>query len=162
MCRLFHRKKSRQDETTPELAPEPSGDGDWYPDDTRDRPSARDILKRDDIDVDKMCEALGLPRENVELADVKNSRSMDAMFDVEHNCILVKMGDVAPYRCQDLEVGDVAVYQIGTKLTVHRIIKIGEDEHGRWYKFRGDNTSAPDPDVLRDQHIKYLLVGIIY
>ena len=33
---------------------------------------------------------------------------------------------------------------------------------GRWYKTRGDNCATTDPYKLRNAHIKFLCVGIIY
>jgi len=106
----------------------------------------------------------GLPHEAVVFtSEIADTNSLDPLLDTGHTGILVKLPQTpAPYRYEDLKVGDLAVYQIATKLIIHRIIQTGTDADGRWYIFRGDNTAHQDPYVLRDKHIKYLVIGVIY
>lgn len=140
----------------------PPPDSDWHPDLSRERPSSRDIIKRNEMDETGLLESLNLPPGST-LATVAGTGSMDGMMDYGHNGILVPIGTEAPYRLEDLKVGDVAVYcPSGTKLVVHRIWEIQEDEDGRKYTFWGDNNPGPDKWVLRDNHLRYLLVGVIY
>lgn len=132
-----------------------------YPTTTEEIPSPRDIIKYADMSVTRDTLVIrGLPTDTI-IADIADTNSLDPLIDIGHNCILVPFQDYAPYRHADLEVGDLAVFQVGTKLTSHRIIEIRED-NGRLYRFRGDNTGSADPYLLRDQHLKYLIVGIIY
>ena len=59
-----------------------------------------------------------------------------------------------------LKVGDVVVL---TNSIVHRIHSIEVDGQGRLYRLLGDNNGGEiDPFLVRDEHIKYLVVGIIY
>jgi signal peptidase I len=82
---------------------------------------------------------------------------MDPTVDAGHTCILT-----SSYKPEELTVGDVVVYQAPDRQILHRIIKIEQDSQGRRYTFKGDNNYRKDPYTIRDEHIKWLLIGIIY
>ena len=45
---------------------------------------------------------------------------------------------------------------------IHRIAEISNDEQG-WYAIvKGDNNEAPDPERVRFEQIKKVLVGVLY
>ncbi len=59
-------------------------------------------------------------------------------------------------------VGDIVVYQV-TNLIMHRVFAIESDIEGRTFKFLGDNNrEILDSEIVRDNHIKYVIVEIIY
>ncbi len=59
-------------------------------------------------------------------------------------------------------VGDIVVYQV-TNLIMHRVFDIKWDLIGRQFSFLGDNNrEILDTEVVRDDHIKYVIVEIIY
>ena len=133
-----------------------------YPDVTWKLPKSRDIIPR--ADIKKQLSEQGKYRLVIEnlpdflIADVADTLSEDPFFGVGHNLILQKLPQpYAPYRYEDLTVGDTAVYQVGTRLISHQIVKIEQDDLGRKYTFRGRNTGANDPYIVRDANIKYLI-----
>jgi len=72
--------------------------------------------------------------------------------------------EIPPDNVSELKVGDVIGYESKTFNTtiIHRIIEIREDEAG-WYAItKGDNNPASDPDQVRFEDVKGLLVGLIY
>ena len=123
---------------------------------TIERPSSRDIIPYSAIKVKgtKVTVDFGGA---VEIADIDDTNSMDPVFDIGHNVILLKDFDRS-----ELTEGDVVVYQLYGGLISHRIIDIREDEQGRLYQMKGDNNDRPDDYWIRDEHIKYLMVGVIY
>lgn len=123
--------------------------------DTLERPSSRDIIPYSAIKVEgnKVTIDFG---SDVEIAEIADTNSMDPVFDIGHNAILLK-----DFDHNQLAIGDVIVYQLSS-LIIHRIIDIQEDENGRLYKLKGDNNPRADAYQIRDGHIKYLMVGVIY
>ena len=141
---------------------------------TVDIPSPRDIIPNENVIhfENQNCITIRLHKPNlpinrepdVWLTTVADTNSMDAMVDYGHTCILIKGQTRAEHRAlvQSLRVGDVVVYTNGTDNILHRIIEITTDEQGRKYKLKGDNNWAPDPYIIRDAHILWLLIGVIY
>lgn len=92
------------------------------------------------------------------LKNIADTNSMDPVFDTGHTLIAKNEG-----FHDELKPGDIIVYHAGSgRYVVHRIIEITTDEHGRLYKLEGDNNNRPDPYLVRDIHIKYLIVGVVY
>jgi len=133
-----------------------------YPEVTLRLPKSRDIVPKADITYsNKELKVRNLPE--VWIANVADTLSEDPFFGKGHNVILAKLPQAEePYRYEDLAVGDMAIYQAEGKYIIHRIVDIKEDAQGRVYTFRGDNTSVHDPYLVRDEHIKYLMLGVIY
>ena len=61
-------------------------------------------------------------------------------------------------------MGDVIVYEPSwdSGLIVHRVISIEEDEQGRYYVVKGDNSEIVDPEKVRFSQIVGVLVGVLY
>ena len=93
----------------------------------------------------------------VKIFSIADTNSMDGLLDIGHNVIATDNFDRSK-----LAVGDIVIYQIYTTKIVHRIVEIREDKNGRIYRCRGDNNINIDPYYLRDLHIKWLVLGIIY
>ena len=134
-----------------------------YPDITIELPSPRDIVPKSDIRFSNgILSVINLPP-HIWIADVTDTNSEDPFFDINHSPLLAPLPQPpAPYRYEDLRMGDVCVYQMGSQYIIHRIVKIEQDNEGRKYVFRGDNTVIEDPYTIRDKDIKYLMVGVIY
>jgi len=127
---------------------------------TTDIPSPRDIVPRSDIQYTEANKQVTI--KNIEpdiwLTAVQDTNSMDPTVDAGHTCILTNS-----YRPENLAVGDVIVYEYVTNRPIlHRIIKIEQDSQGRKYTLKGDNNYRKDQYIVRDEHIKWLLIGIIY
>jgi len=91
------------------------------------------------------------------ITTVADTNSLDPVIDAGHTAILT--GDFKP---DDLQCGDIVVYQIGASKIIHRIVKVSADSGGRYFMLKGDNNAHADPYRVRDGDITYLLVGIIY
>lgn len=146
MCFDWFRKKKP---IPPDLPPS------LYPDETLEIPSPRNVVMLGDI-------SLNIQGADVQLAEVADTNSMDPLFDIGHNAILAPFTEHFPYRKEDLSIGDIVVYQVGTRMIVHRITEITTDEYGRLYTIQGDNTAHRDPYLIRNQQLKYLMIGVIY
>ena len=99
------------------------------------------------------------------------SKSLDPVIDVGHNNILISGADKANQEIMVnfLAVGDMAVYRFPADMSQptqvfinHRIVEIGKDKLGRWFKFKGDNNSGRDVWTVRDANIKWLTIGVLY
>jgi len=91
---------------------------------------------------------------------------MDPVMDFGHVYMLVAGADEEnqAIMVNFIKVGDIAVYQrlLDSKPIIHRVIDIGADSEGRFFVFRGDNTSMADPVPVRDAQIEWLSVGVVY
>ncbi len=123
-----------------------------------ERISPNDWIKREDISYNVPGEFLAIRlKPNVKIFSIADTNSMDGLLDIGHNVIATDHFDKAR-----LAVGDIVVYRVYTTKIVHRIVEIREDKNGRIYRCRGDNNVSIDPYYLRDLHIKYLVIGVIY
>ena len=127
----------------------------------RDLPSPRDIVKQADIEyfeTSKQVVISGI-EPPVWLTTVEDTNSMDPSIDAGHTCILI-----GSFDSNDLAVGDVVVYypEAYPQGVMHRIVKIERDEVGRKFTLKGDNNYKVDPYIIRGEHIRWLLIGIIY
>jgi hypothetical protein len=67
-----------------------------------------------------------------------------------------------PKSADEIQIGDIVSYKIGSKVIIHRIIETGSDESG-WYAItKGDNNAEPDPAPVRFSQIDRVVVGILY
>lgn len=125
-------------------------------------PSPRDIVKAPQIfwNPDNQSITIHGIKGKVWLTTVADTNSMDGLMDYGHTVILIK-----DFNKEALAVGDIIVFQPtehNALKIIHRIIKTGTDKDGKWYKTRGDNCATPDPYKLRNHHILWLCIGIIY
>jgi len=123
-----------------------------------ERISPNDWVKRDQIDYIAKSNLLTIKlKPNVKIFSIADTNSMDGLLDIGHNVIATDEFDRSK-----LAVGDIVVYQVYLTKIVHRIVEIKEDKGGRIYRCRGDNNVDIDPYFLRDMHIIYLVLGVIY
>lgn len=144
---------------------------------SRDKPSPADIVKTEAFHYDDNTGILTVDfkKINVQLSEVPkvwvtpipDTDSMDPLFDYGHNNLLLggrnsadqqKLIDFMAER-----PGNIAVYKFPNwaRGIIHRIVEIGQDDQGRFFKFRGDNNLKGDPDKVRDAHITHLYAGTI-
>lgn len=95
---------------------------------------------------------------------IPDTNSMDGIFDYGNNNILIAGADEVDQRVliDFIKVGDIAVYRTTKVYAIHRIVEIGNDKKGRYFRFKGDNNAVKDPDFVRDNEIEWLSVGVIY
>lgn len=121
-----------------------------------ERPSPSDILKEDQIDVQKDKVILNI--KGATWSSFANTNSMDPILDEDSNAIEV------PAVCDRLKVGDIVVYKSNLygDYIVHRVYSIDSDDQGIFFRLKGDNNPALDPEKVRCDQIKYQVVGILY
>lgn len=124
-----------------------------------ERISPNDWVKRDQISYDARSNLLTITQlpPNVKIFSIADTNSMDGLLDIGHNVIATD-----DFNKSRLAEGDIVIYQVYTAKVVHRIVEIKEDQGGRIYRCRGDNNIDIDPYYLRDLHLKYLVLGVIY
>jgi hypothetical protein len=105
---------------------------------------------------------------------VPDTNSMDPGFDHQHNPILIAGADeenqqiMVEWLAQEWKrnpktAANIIVYQLeGGYPYIHRIVAMGEDAEGRYWRLRGDNNFRRDPYKVRDRHIKWLCIGTVY
>ena len=99
----------------------------------------------------------GIP-DQVCLTTVADTNSMLPVID-NGDIIILTNG----FNYNELAVGDIVVYEVGSSGSIiHRIENIQESEVGRVYTCKGDNNSSKDSYQILDEHIAWLLVGVVY
>lgn len=124
---------------------------------TIDVPSPRDLIPQSAIKYSGKQITIDGIEPNVWITTVADTNSMDPTVDAGHTCVLT-----TSFKPEELAIGDVVIYANGTQLVLHRIVNIEEDNQGRKFTLKGDNNYKKDPHVIRDAHIRYLLLMIIY
>lgn len=113
-----------------------------------------DHVSDDDIVV--LDDRVILKIEGATLSNYADSGSMIPVLDEGANGIRV-----VPKSSDEIEVGDIVSYRIGSILVVHRVIAKGEDADGVWFDVKGDANLIEDGRI-RFEDIEYLTVGVIY
>ena len=141
---------------------------------TVDVPSPSDIVPKKNILFNRVEQVVKISLKNLAIPftkppkvwvpDIPGSKSMDPVFDWEHNNILIQGADAEnqSIMADFLKVGDIAVYRHPLLYAIHRIVKIEQDDEGRKFTFKGDNNYTNDPYAVRDEHIEWLSIGTIY
>ncbi len=120
-----------------------------------ERPSPYDHIKENQIVVYDNYVIIKIP--GVSWTSYTDTNSMDPVLDKESNGL-----EIEPKEPKDIHIGDIVAYESQDSLIVHRIIDIKEDSEGIYYVLKGDNSPIEDPEKVRFEQIKYLLVGVIY
>ena len=92
-----------------------------------------------------------------------DTNSMDPVIDASHLTIHIAGRNPRDHQkiLDHIIIGDIIIYQVGHSLILHRVVDITSDNEGRRFWTRGDNPDIKgnDPYVLRDEHVKYVMVG---
>ena len=93
-------------------------------------------------------------------------------FGSGHNNLLLEPADAAnhqimvDYLAEETQKGyqNIIVWRSSETLhIIHRVVKVGEDEGGRYFRTKGDNIFVTqDPHKVRDAEVLYISVGIIF
>ena len=87
---------------------------------------------------------------------------MVPFFDEGSNAL-----QIVPESPEQIEVGDIISYEsrrvdLQGVVIIHRVIEKHKDEQGDYFVVKGDNNSQPDPEKVRFNQIRRVLVGVIY
>lgn len=96
---------------------------------------------------------------NATWARFTDTNSMDPVIDIGANSI-----EIRPPSKESLKVGDIISYssEYIDGLVIHRIVDIKEDQKGTYFITRGDNNNVNDPQRVRFDQIKGVVIGILY
>lgn len=135
-----------------------------------ERPSPGDWVKEDAIA--KWAESIAWQDLNVVLSQkpklwipmIPDTNSMDGVFDYGNNNILIAGTNEDDHKkiIDFIKVGDIAVYRTPDIYAIHRVVKIGNDAQGKYFKFKGDNNTIEDAGLIRENQIEWVSVGVIY
>jgi hypothetical protein len=117
-----------------------------------ERPSPKGEIPRSAVKVYADRVEIRIP--NLKRAILTNSNSMEP-WDKGHTLLLKEEFD------RDLlEVGDIPVYDMGDgNNIIHQVIRIDEDEQGRFYTMQGlNNVGWPDKDLPRNENMEHIVV----
>ena len=124
---------------------------------TKEKPSPKERVLQKNISV--FQNEVVLKIENPQWAIFTNSNSMDPVLDTESKAI-----EVIPKEDSSIQVGDIAAYESKIKKAtiIHRIVFIGRDSLGWYALMKGDNNAYNDPERVRFEQVKRVVVAIIY
>jgi hypothetical protein len=69
---------------------------------------------------------------------------------------------IIPKSAGEIQVGDIVSYKLDSRIIIHRVIEISNDEAGIYFITKGDNNAEPDPFPVRFSQIDRIVVGILY
>ena len=100
--------------------------------------------------------------EVVEVTDVGKTNSMEPAIDVGHR-VLISL-DPLYSRKEVIKPGDVILYKStwGYNWVIHSVIEVGEDLLGWYCKAKGWNVKSEDPQVIRENDITHVALGVIW
>ena len=140
---------------------------------TVERPSSSDIVQDTAITFDEYTQKviIDLRQLNIPFTSplkcwvcpIPDTNSMDPVFDYGNYNILIQGGDQYNQQMMVnfLKVGDIAVYRHPQMYAIHRIVEIGSDKEGRYFRFKGDNNASKDSYKVRDSMVEWLYCGTI-
>ena len=96
---------------------------------------------------------------DAEWASFTDTNSMDPVLDEGTNAI-----EIVPKSYNEIHTGDIVSYKSsyvdGT--IIHRVKSIGYDPEGWYAIMKGDNNPTEDPEKVRFEQVKRIVVAIIY
>ncbi|MBD3248864.1 signal peptidase I [Candidatus Woesearchaeota archaeon] len=116
-----------------------------------------DHIKEEDIDV--LMDKVVINVEKPTWARFADTNSMDPIIDKGANSIEVK-----PLSEKDVHIGDIVSYnaRFTDGVVIHRVIDIKEDEKGLYYVMKGDNNENEDPERVRFEQLKGVVIAVVY
>jgi len=97
--------------------------------------------------------------ENPVLVAIADTNSMDPVIDEYANAI-----EIYPKSTDDIHVGDIVSYKSKymENNIIHRVVEINEDKEGWYAVMKGDNLNQTDPEKVRFEQIKRIVVAVVY
>ncbi len=123
---------------------------------TLERASPSDYVQEKDIHV--LSDKVVIDIQDAQWAMFTDTNSMDPLLDESSHAI-----QRVPSSSDDIHVGDVISYAPFNNelIVIHRVVEVGND--GSWYAItKGDNNPYNDPQKVRFEQIKRVLVAVIY
>ncbi len=120
-----------------------------------DRASPQDWISEDQIQVLSDRVVINVP--DARWARFAPTRSMDPVLDEGAYGI-----QIVPQSPDQLAIGDIITYDYNGRKIIHRIVEIGIDGQGYYFKTKGDNNPQPDPDLVRWHQVERVLIAVIY
>jgi hypothetical protein len=92
-------------------------------------------------------------------ATFTDTNSMDPVIDSGANAL-----EIVPTSPGQIRAGDIVSYEsnLVEGTIIHRVLETGEDSQGWFATMKGDNLSQPDPEKVRWEQIRRVVVAIIY
>ncbi len=95
---------------------------------------------------------------DIKINTVQNTNSMEPMIDVGH--IIIRSNNKK--YLDNLNIGDVIVWQKGSVQKIHSIVEIGSDSKG-WFAYaKGLNLNRKDVGKIRKHHIRDVALMAIW
>lgn len=94
--------------------------------------------------------------ENASLSRYAATGSMKPVLDENSNGIRI-----IPESPEQIKIGDIVTFEQENDLIVHRVIENGEDEKGKWFITKGDNSEISDGKIYFSD-IKYVTIGVLW
>lgn len=122
-----------------------------------ERASPSDWVSESQIKVSRDRVVVELP--DAVWATFTDTNSMDPVIDAGANAL-----EIVPTSPGQIHVGDIVSYEsrLVDGTIIHRVVEIGRDSEGWYAVFKGDNLSQPDPEKVRWEQIRRVVVAIIY
>lgn len=123
----------------------------------KDKPSPNNWINKDRIFV--YGDEVVIKVKNPQWAIFTDTKSMDPVIDSTSKAI-----EIQPKSEEEIKVGDIVAYKSDYKwgIVTHRVIDIGYDANGWYARLKGDNNDYMDPEKVRFEQIKGVVVAVIY
>jgi len=95
--------------------------------------------------------------ENLFWARFADTNSMDPVLDEKANSLEIK-----PKNKDDVGIGDIISYEFSGNYLIHRVVNTGHDDKGWYALVKGDNNPEPDPEKVRFEQVRGVVIGILY
>ncbi len=90
-------------------------------------------------------------------AGFTDTNSMDPFIDADAHAI-----EILPKDPSLIKAGDVVAYDSPYGVIIHRVVEVGLDEQGTYYRLKGDNSTLVDPTKVRFDDVRGVVVAVIY
>lgn len=123
----------------------------------KEQNSPMDRIKESQIHVYKDKVVIDL--EDAQWASFTDTNSMDPVIDVGSHAL-----QIIPKSPEEIQEGDIVSYRTRTNdaTIIHRVKKVDNDSEGWYAIMKGDNLNQDDPEKVRFDQVKRVLVAIIY
>lgn len=116
--------------------------------------SPSDWVSDEDIIVSEDYIILRIP--NATVSHYADTGSMEPVLDSTANGIRI-----VPKDSNQVNVGDIVSYRLGTLLIAHRVVEKSTDNRGIYFITQGDNNLLSD-DKIRFEDIEYVTIAVIW
>jgi hypothetical protein len=121
----------------------------------KERPSPYNWIAEEDIEMYPDGVVINVP--NPQWAVFADTNSMDPVIDEGSHAI-----EIIPKSSEDVHVGDIVSYSTSRGNIIHRVVETGYDDDGWYAVLKGDNNPIKDPEKVRFNNIRRIVVAIVY